>query len=52
MVKKPIYKELEQRVKELGKEAAKLKQVERALQESEEKFRLLVNNLPSVVYKG
>ena len=52
MAKKPTYEELEQRVKELEKEAAKLKQAERALQESEGKYRLLVNNLPGIVYKG
>ena len=34
MADKPSYEELEQRVKELEKEAAKLKQTERALKES------------------
>ncbi len=52
MSEKPTYEELEQRVKELEKESAKLKRAERALQESEEKYRLLVNNLPGIVYKG
>lgn len=31
---------------------AKRRQVETALKESEQKYRLLVNNLPSIVYKG
>ena len=52
MNKKPTDEELEQRVKELEKETVKLKQAERALQESEGKYRLLVNNLPGIVYKG
>jgi PAS domain S-box-containing protein len=52
MDRKLTDQELEQRVKELEKEAAKLKQAERALQESEGKYRLLVNNLPGIVYKG
>ncbi len=52
MDRKPTYEELEQSVKELEKEASKLKQAERALQESEGKYRLLVNNLPGIVYKG
>ena len=38
MEKKPTYEELEQRVKELEKEAVHRKQAEEALQESEEKY--------------
>jgi PAS domain S-box-containing protein len=52
MDRKLTDEKLEQRVKKLEKEAAKLKHAERALQESEGKYRLLVNNLPGVAYKG
>jgi PAS domain S-box-containing protein len=38
---KPTYEELEQRVKELEEEAARHKQIEEALQESEKKYRSL-----------
>ena len=41
MTKKPTYEELEQRVKELEKEAVGRKQGEEALRESEETFRHL-----------
>jgi PAS domain S-box-containing protein len=44
MSKKPTYEELEQRVKEFEKEAYKLKQIDEALQESEERFRLAFEN--------
>ena len=39
MVKKPPYEELAQRIVALEKEVAKHKQLEEALQESEERFR-------------
>ena len=39
MTGKPSYEELEQRVKELEKEAAMYKQAEDALRESEERYR-------------
>jgi len=42
MVKQSTYEELSLRIKEL----------EESLFESEEKYRLLINNLPCVVYKG
>ena len=44
MVDKPAYEELEQRVKELEKSALKHKETEDVLRESEEKFRLVVEN--------
>jgi PAS domain S-box-containing protein len=45
MAIKPTYEELEQRVKELEKEAYTLKQVDEALQESEEKYRSLLDDV-------
>ncbi|MGM0467159.1 MAG: PAS domain S-box protein, partial [Acidobacteriota bacterium] len=44
MPKKPTYKELEQRVKILEKEAIGCKQVEEELRRSEEKYRTLTTN--------
>jgi len=41
MAEKPTYEELERKVKELEKEAANSKRAEKALRESEEKFRTL-----------
>ena len=52
MAKKPTYMELEQRIKVLEKEKLNRMAAEEAFQQSEEKYRLLVKNLPSVVYKG
>lgn len=52
MAKKPTYKELAQEIKALEKEKLNRMAAEKALQQSEEKYRLLVNNLPSIVYKG
>ncbi len=52
MIKKPTYKEMEQRVKELEEEDLKRKYLEETLQESEEKYKLLIKNLPGYVYKG
>jgi len=49
---KPTYTELEERIKALEKAAPELRQKEEELKNSEEKYRLLVENLPSVVYKG
>ncbi len=57
------HEELEQRLKDLEKEALTLqqamtqditrrKQMEERLRESEKKYRLLVNNLPGIVYRG
>jgi len=48
MEKKPAYKELEQMVKELEKEAAKRKQAEEALRRSEQEIRVIADNLPTL----
>ena len=52
MSQKPTYEELEQKVKELEMKAANFRQVDGALAESEMKSRLLLTNLPSIVYRG
>ncbi len=52
MSRSPTYDELKQRVDELEKEAVKRKRFEKALLESEGKYRFLVKNIPSIVYKG
>lgn len=44
MPKEPTYEELEQKIKELTKEANELRQVEKDLQDSEERFRIMVEN--------
>jgi len=49
MANKPTYKELLQRVKKLEQEAISREQAEEAFRKSEEKYRLLVKNLPSIV---
>jgi PAS domain S-box-containing protein len=46
MARKPTYEELEQRVKELEKEAIERTHVEEALPESEERYRLLFEQSP------
>jgi len=45
MANRPTYKELVQRIKELEKEAAKHKKIYETLRESEERFRILFNNM-------
>lgn len=44
MARKPSYEGLQQRVKELEKEVAKRKRAEEKLHQSEEKYRLLIDN--------
>jgi PAS domain S-box-containing protein len=44
MAKKPIYEELEQRIKELEKEAVEYKRVEEELRSSEEQYKTLTNS--------
>ena len=51
MEKKPTYKELEQMVKELEKEAAKRKQAEEALRRSEQEIRVIADNVPTLFSK-
>jgi len=50
MAKKLTYEELEQRVKELEKEALGRKQVEEALKESENRFRTLVEKSVEAIF--
>ena len=50
MARKPTYDELEQRVKELEKEALEHKRVEEVLRESEEKYSKLVENSLTGIY--
>ncbi len=51
MARKPTYEELEQRVKELEKEAINAKKTEEALRESDERYRSLIENIPIGVYR-
>ena len=51
MAKKPTYEELEQRVKELENEALGRKQVEEELRESEEKYRIILENIEDGYYE-
>jgi len=44
--------DLKEKTMQLEKKIIDRKQMEERLRESEEKYRLLVNNLPGVVYKG
>ncbi len=50
MAGKPTYEELEQRVKELEKEALEHKRMEEVLRESEEKYSKLVENSLTGIY--
>ncbi len=50
MTRKPTYEELEQRVKELEKEASKHKQAEEALRQSEKSFKeMMADLLPTII---
>jgi len=51
MAEKPTYKELEQRIKELEKEAAEHKQAKEALKKSEQKYQHLTESLLDTVYE-
>ena len=43
---------VEERTKELSEEIAERKRTEEALRESEAEYRLVVDNMPGIVYKG
>jgi len=51
MAEKPTYRELEQRIKELEKEAVEHKQAEEALRENEQKYHHLTESLLDTVYE-
>ena len=52
MAKKPTYKELEQRVKELEKEIADRKLIEEDLRRSEDRYRLVFENANDPIFIG
>jgi len=51
MAEKPTYKDLEQRIKELEKEAAEHKQAKEILKETEQKYQHLTESLLDTVYE-
>ncbi|MFH2219002.1 MAG: PAS domain-containing protein [Pseudomonadota bacterium] len=52
MTGRSTYTKLKERIRDLEKELPMHKQMEEELRRSEEKYRLLVQNLPSIVYRG
>ena len=52
MTTKSTYKELEQKIKKLEKKVETFSKIDEVLAESEMKCRLLLTNLPSIVYRG
>ena len=50
MIRKPTYQELEQRIKELTREAAELKQTGGTIREGEEKYRTLFDESRDAIY--
>jgi len=52
VVRKTTFKELEQKIKELEKEVERFRLADEALVESEMQCRLMLNDIPTIVYKG
>jgi PAS domain S-box-containing protein len=52
MTKKPTFKEFEQQIKKLERKVETFSRVDEALAESEMKCKLLLQNLPTIVYRG
>lgn len=52
MTQKPTFKEFEQKIKKLEKKVETLSKADEALAESEMKCQLMLQNLPTIVYRG